>query len=127
MLPSGLTQKQVRKSLKNSVLDAASYSSMAGLTQNYITPYALAMDATTTQIGFLTAIPYLAMIMMQLVAPTLAERAGSRKRYILAGAFLHSLIWVPILLIPFIFHTGPGLARWWRWYCLLLPAAYCNY
>jgi MFS family permease len=110
MLPSGLTQKQVRKSLKNSVLDAASYSSMAGLTQNYITPYALAMDATTTQIGFLTAIPYLAMIMMQLVAPTLAERAGSRKRFILAGAFLHSLIWVPILLIPFIFHTHQV---WW--------------
>jgi MFS family permease len=110
MLPSGLTQKQVRKSLKNSVLDAASYSSMAGLTQNYITPYALAMDATTTQIGFLTAIPYLAMIMMQLVAPTLAERAGSRKRFILAGAFLHSLIWLPILLIPFIFHTHQV---WW--------------
>jgi MFS family permease len=83
---------------------------MAGLTQNYITPYALAMDATTTQIGFLTAIPYLAMILMQMVAPTLAERAGSRKRFILAGAFLHSLIWLPILLIPFIFHTHQV---WW--------------
>ncbi len=83
---------------------------MAGLTQNYITPYALAMDATTTQIGFLTAIPYLAMILMQLVAPTLAERAGSRKRFILAGAFLHSLIWLPILLIPFIFQTN---RVWW--------------
>ena len=91
-------------------MDAAGYSSMAGLTQNYITPYALAMDATTTQIGFLTAIPYLAMILMQLVAPTLAERAGSRKRFILAGAFLHSLIWLPILLIPFIFHTHQV---WW--------------
>ena len=83
---------------------------MAGLTQNYITPYALAMDATTTQVGFLTAIPYLAMILMQLIAPTLAERAGSRKRFILAGAFLHSLIWLPILLIPFIFHTHQV---WW--------------
>ena len=83
---------------------------MAGLTQNYITPYALAMDATTTQIGFLTAIPYLAMILMQLIAPTLTERAGSRKRFILAGAFMHSLIWLPILLIPFIFHTHQV---WW--------------
>ena len=83
---------------------------MAGLTQNYITPYALAMDATTTQVGFLTAIPYLAMILMQLIAPTLTERAGSRKRFILAGAFLHGLIWLPILLIPFIFHTHQV---WW--------------
>ena len=91
-------------------MDAASYSSMAGLTQNYITPYALAMDATTTQVGFLTAIPYLAMILMQLIAPTLTERAGSRKRFILAGAFLHGLIWLPILLIPFIFHTHQV---WW--------------
>jgi MFS family permease len=110
MLPSGLTKKQVKKSLKNSVLDAASYSSMAGLTQNYITPYALAMNATTTQVGFLTAIPYLAMILTQMIAPTLAERAGSRKRFILAGAFLHSLIWLPILLIPFIFQTN---RIWW--------------
>ncbi|MFY9813796.1 MAG: MFS transporter [Dehalococcoidales bacterium] len=110
MMPSGLTKKQVKKSLKNSVLDAASYSSMAGLTQNYITPYALAMNATTTQVGFLTAIPYLAMILTQMIAPTLAERAGSRKRFILAGAFLHSLVWLPICLIPFIFQTN---RIWW--------------
>ncbi len=109
-MPSGLTKKQVKKSLKNSVLDAASYSSMAGLTQNYITPYALAMNATTTQVGFLTAIPYLAMILTQMIAPTLAERAGSRKRFILAGAFLHSLVWLPICLIPFIFQTN---RIWW--------------
>jgi len=110
MMPSGLTKKQVKKSLKNSVLDAASYSSMAGLTQNYITPYALAMNATTAQVGFLTAIPYLAMILTQMIAPTLAERAGSRKRFILAGAFLHSLVWLPICLIPFIFQTN---RIWW--------------
>ena len=56
---------------------------MVGLTQNYITPYALAMDATTTQVGFLTAIPYFAMILTQLLAPVLSEKAGSRKRFIL--------------------------------------------
>ncbi len=83
---------------------------MVGLTQNYITPYALAMDATTTQVGFLTAIPYFAMILTQLLAPVLSEKAGSRKRFILVGAFLHSLIWLPILLIPFVFHTHQV---WW--------------
>jgi MFS family permease len=68
------------------------------------------MNATTTQVGFLTAIPYLAMILTQMIAPTLAERAGSRKRFILAGAFLHSLVWLPICLIPFIFQTN---RIWW--------------
>jgi MFS family permease len=110
VLPSGLTKKQVRKSLKNSILDGATYSSMAGLTQNYITPYALAMNASTTQIGFLAGIPSIAMVMTQLMSPTLVERLGSRKRFIVLGAFLHTAMWLPILLIPYIFHTNQV---WW--------------
>jgi MFS family permease len=109
-LPSGLTKKQVRKSLKNSILDGATYSSMAGLTQNYTTPFALAMNASTTQIGFLAAFPSIAMVLTQLGSPTLVERLGSRKLFILVGAFLHSLMWLPVLLIPYVFHSHQV---WW--------------
>jgi MFS family permease len=104
-MPSGLNKLQVRKSLKNSVLDASFYSSMMGLTQNYISPFALAMKASTTQIGFLTGIPSLAQVLTQLVAPWLAEKARSRKNLIVLGSFLHGLMWLPVLLIPYVFHT----------------------
>ncbi|MCX6003808.1 MAG: MFS transporter [Chloroflexi bacterium] len=83
---------------------------MLGLTQNYITPYALAMKASTTQIGLLSSIPSAAMVFTQLFAPRLAEKAGSRKSFILPAAFLHCLMWLPILLIPYIF---PSQQIWW--------------
>ena len=110
MLQSGLTKEEVRKSLKNSIRDGASYSSMVGLTQNYITPYALAMNASTTQVGFLTGIPSIAMVLTQLVSPILVEKTGNRKSFILLAAFLHTLMWLPILLIPYIFHS---YQIWW--------------
>jgi MFS family permease len=50
------------------------------------------------------------MALSQLAAPQLAERAGSRKRFILGVVFIHALLWVPILLIP---HVFPGPKVWW--------------
>ena len=83
---------------------------MLGLTQSYITPYALAMNASTTQIGFLTGIPSIAMVLTQLVSPILVEKTGNRKRLLLLAAFFHTLMWLPILLIPYIFHS---YQVWW--------------
>ena len=83
---------------------------MLGLTQNYITPYALAMNASTTQIGFLSGFPAIAMVLTQLVSPILVEKTGNRKRLLLVAAFLHTLMWLPILLIPYIFHS---YQVWW--------------
>ncbi len=91
-------------------MDAASYSVMLGLTQNYISPLALELNATTTQIGLLSSIPSLAMSFSQLSAPYLSTRAGSRKGFILPMVFIHALMFIPILLVPYIFHVS---AVWW--------------
>jgi MFS family permease len=83
---------------------------MSGLTLNYITPFALTMKATTAQIGLLSSIPNFTMSLVQLAAPALSERAGSRKGFILPVVFLHALMWLPILLIPYLFHSNQV---WW--------------
>jgi MFS family permease len=83
---------------------------MLGLTQNYVTPYALAMKASTTQIGFLAGIPALAMVGTQFVSPVLVERTGSRKSFIVWSSLLHALMWLPVLLIPYFF---PNYQVWW--------------
>ncbi len=83
---------------------------MAGLTLNYITPFALTMKATTAQIGLLSSIPNFTMSLVQLAAPALSERAGSRKGFILPVVFLHALMWLPMLLIPYLFHSNQV---WW--------------
>jgi len=96
--------------MRNSIFDGSAYSVMLGLTQNYITPYALTMNATTQQIGLLTSVPNFTMAATQFVAPALAERAGSRKGFILPMALMQALTWLPILLIPYFFHTHQV---WW--------------
>jgi MFS family permease len=101
---------KVRSSLKLSVLDGSAYSVMLGLTQNYISPLALELKATTTQIGLLSSLPSLAMALSQLTAPDLAERAGSRKGFILPVVFMHAIMFIPILLVPYLFHVS---AVWW--------------
>ena len=85
-------------------------SAAGGLTTNYITPYALTMQATTQQIGFLTSIPNFATMLALLWTPLLAERARSRKAFIIPIDLFLSLLWLPILLVPFLFHTGQ---IWW--------------
>jgi MFS family permease len=102
--------KKIDKSLKYSIADGSAYSAMQGLTQDYIAPFALALQATIAQVGLLSSIPSLTMALSQFAAPRLTEKAGSRKRLILTVAFLHALMWLPILLIPYIF---PAQKIWW--------------
>jgi len=83
---------------------------MLGLTQNYITPYALTMKASTQEIGLLTSVPNFTMAVAQFAAPALSERVGSRKGFILRMAVMHALMWVPILLIPYLLQTHQV---WW--------------
>jgi MFS family permease len=104
------SRQKVKKSLRLSVLDGGAYAAMFGLTQNYITPFALALKATTAQIGLLTSIPTLVMAFSQLAAPNLAERAGSRKGLILPAVFMHALMWLPLFLLPYLFRAS---GVWW--------------
>jgi len=88
-----------------SVYDGAAYNTMAGFTLSYTTPFALAMKASTTQIGFLAGFPFLAMFSTQFISPTLVEMVGSRKKICVIFSVLQALMWLPLLLIPYIFHS----------------------
>ena len=104
------TRINIRKSLRLSVLDGAAYAAMAGFTQNYITPFALALKATTAQIGLLSSFPNFATAFSQLAAPALVERAGSRKAMIVPIVFVHAAMWLLVFLLPYLF-SGSGV--WW--------------
>jgi MFS family permease len=93
---------KVKSSLRYSVLDGSAWAAMQGLTQSYITPFALALNATTTEVGFLASIPNLIMALSQLSAHKLSARAHSRKAFILPVVFGHAVMWIPMFLIPFL-------------------------
>ncbi|MFA6216683.1 MAG: MFS transporter [Candidatus Omnitrophota bacterium] len=94
---------KVHRSLKVSLFDGIFASCMTGLTADYITPYALALKAQVFQIGMLTALPNLISSLVQLKSADLAEKAGSRKKVIVGFVFLHVLMGIPIILVPYIF------------------------
>ncbi len=109
-MPVNRAVNRVRRSLKLSVLDGACFSAMLGLTQAYVTPLALALKATTQQVGLLASIPTFATAVSQLAAPAISDTAGSRKKLILPIVFMHAILWLPILLVPYLMVTG---RIWW--------------
>lgn len=94
---------KLRQSLKNSFLDGTFASATIGFTEQYITPFAIALKATRPQIGMLTAFPSLIASLAQLMSADVTERLKSRKRIINISVFLHAFMYIPILLIPFVF------------------------
>jgi MFS family permease len=101
---------KVKRSLKFSILDGSAQAAMLGLTQSYVTPFALALKATTVQIGLLTSFPNLMIALSQLAAPNLTEKVGNRKSAVLPMILVHALTFVPVMLIPFVFHNA---RVWW--------------
>lgn len=102
--------QHVKRSLRLSILEGSACSGMMGLTQDYIAPFALALGASITQIGLLASVPSLCTSVSQLFAPNAAERAGSRKRFMLPLVLAHAIIWIPVLLLP---HLSIGNEVWW--------------
>jgi len=94
---------KIKRSLRLSMYDGAVSSASSGLTQNFIIPFALQLQASTFQIGLLTSVPNILMAFSQLIAPNLTERIGSRKGIIIPAVILDAFMWLPILLIPFLF------------------------
>lgn len=111
---------KLKQSLKFSMFDGVFASMMLGLTEQYITPFAIALKATTAQVGMLTAFPNLIASLVQLKSADVTEHLKSRKRIINIFVFLHAFMYIPIILIPFIFRENR--AFWLILFVMLLAS-----
>lgn len=91
------------QSLKHSVRDGVAYSIMAGAGEHYLSAYALFLKATSAQISWLAAFPSLFGSFAQLFSAWLASRLGRRKAIILFGVVLQTVMWLPIIWLPYFF------------------------
>ncbi len=94
---------KIRKTLKFSFWDGFFASCMSGLVSDYITPYALALKATSGLIGILNAAPNFVSSLIQLKSADLTEAFKSRKKIIVLFVLLHALMGIPIILTPYLF------------------------
>lgn len=93
---------RIRKSLTYSYIDGAFASIMLGLRDTFITPFAIALGATTGQVGLLTAAPNLLASLAQVKSADITEALKSRKKVISVSVFVQALMFFPIFLIPFL-------------------------
>ena len=100
---------KIRKSLRNSFIDGSFCAAMVGFADQYITPFAVALKASTAQIGMLTAFPNLISALIQLKSADVTEHFKSRMRIIKIFIFFHAFIYLPIFLIPVLFKTNRAL------------------
>jgi len=106
-----IVQKKINKSLKLSIKEGSLTSVSTGFGLSYFSPFALAMNATSSQIGILHAIVNLLPSLIQLKAATLIEKF-SRKRIVLGGVLGKILLWIPILLPGLLSYLGVPHMVW---------------
>ena len=100
--PPGLTRLQIQRGLRLSTLEGCMASAQGQLTGGaFQTGFALFLGCSAFWLGALGGIPAFAGL-VQLFSSFLAQRYGERKQLIAWFSTISRLLWVPMLLIPFV-------------------------
>ncbi|MEA3329594.1 MAG: MFS transporter [Nanoarchaeota archaeon] len=94
-----------KDSLKQSIFEGSAHSVMMGAGHSFIVPYALALNSGNLLIGFLNSFMGIIGPLAQLKSPKLME-IYSRKKIILWSIMLQSLMWIPVILLIWMFYRG---------------------
>lgn len=93
--------ERIAKSLHYSTAEGALTSVSNSVTNSYITPFALALGATNSEIGFLASVRNVAETLAQIPGALLTNYM-SRKSVWLLSRILSRLLWVPVIVLPFL-------------------------
>ncbi len=104
-----LTDEERASGLRATTWQAVSASAADGFASGgFLVAFALVMGANNTQIGIMTALPFL-MQAIQVLALVLVERTGLRKAYAVGAYFVAYGAWVLVAMVPFVLsvpHAG---------------------
>jgi MFS family permease len=93
------------RTMKLSVKEGALSTVTGSLGDAYITPYALSLNANNIHIGLLSSFVALLGPLAQLKGSKLMEKIP-RKKLVVTGVILHAFMWLPILVLSFLFQKG---------------------
>lgn len=94
--------KKKERSINYSVKDGLFTSIKAGFTENFVMPFAIALNATSGMLAALSSVPQLLASFMQLFSQGSLKFFKTRSRLIFWSAFIQAFMWIPLLLIPLI-------------------------
>jgi len=90
-----------RHSIKEGIFNSAKIS----FGDYYISPFAIAINASNSMVALLSSISGLLGPLSQLFSSRLIEK-HSRKKIILKAVFLEALMWLPLITIAILFYKG---------------------
>jgi len=97
-----VVQEKIKKSLNLSIKEGSFAMGMYGMGTSYFVPYALALNATASQIGFLNAFIWLLPSIIQLRASRLIERFR-RKVIVHFSTIMQNLVFIPMIIFGLFF------------------------
>src|SRR5690348_171520 len=102
--PTPLNRLEVLKGLRVAVWEGSFATAAAMLTYGsvFLTGFALLLHANNTQIALLSSIAA-GSGLTQLLCPYCTPRVRSRRWLLLCTAYPGRMLWLPILLLPFLF------------------------
>ncbi len=93
--------------MRASIKDGVSHAVMLGCGETYLGAFGIFLRASTLQVGLLATLPQLFGAIMQWFGALKLDRFRSRRRWVMAGAFIQALTFIPMALLPFVFGKGP--------------------
>jgi MFS family permease len=99
---SGLGKKAIKSGLKDSIVEGSATGAASGIISTYLTPFALALGASASQIGLLFAIPQLFSTILQPLAGSLVEHVSSRKSACRHMQIIARAAWIPVIMLAFL-------------------------
>ncbi|MFW5986351.1 MAG: MFS transporter, partial [Halanaerobiales bacterium] len=118
--------ESLRNDIKLSIMEGSFGTIMGTLIGGaFLTGFALILGANNFIIGILASIPLLANL-VQIVGSYIIARMGNSKKVCIIYVFLHRLLWISILILPFfVFRGGLSDIRIWIFVVLLGIASIC--
>lgn len=112
----------------HSAIDGMWYTVMVGLTQPFMTLFALSLGATDQMIGFLSSWPSLVSLVAQVPAAMMTARLLLIKKPLIRWAMLHRINYLIFALLPFL--PVDGIVKAWIFVILValmnFPAVVVN-
>ena len=106
-VPVAAVERAIRISYAQAMLGAIYGASTGGM---FIIGYALKLQASNVQIGLMSSIPMLCVV-VQLLSSALVERGISRRWLTVLGALLNVSGWILIILIPYVAARAPASVK----------------
>ena len=103
--PDSKDEELKKKSLGYSISDGSFYNVMVNFGERFVVPFAVKINATAQQIGFISSVPQLASSLFQPFSANIADKLKKRKRLVLIAALLQALVWIPMILVVILFRN----------------------